>query len=184
MSRGVDIVILAEDERLRMLLRRYLIKLGYTHHKIRELLPSVFSRFETSCLLWVQEEYPDQVQAMRDKARHITTALIIGIDADEETVAARLSEMNDLLKVAGIKRRGGNEHIAIVVARRNVETWMYYLEGNSVDETTDYKPLCKNLDNRKSALKLANLLRESTLPSDVPASIQKARDELHRVPST
>ena len=182
MSSGVDVVILAEDERHRMLLHRHLRKRGYTHHKIR-ICPCA-QPFETSCLLFVKQQYPNEVQALRDKAHRVTGALLVVVDADDSTVEERLHEMDELLSAAGKGQRADNEHIAIIVARRNVETWMFYLAENTVDEEADYKPRCRSFDNGEFATKFANFTwPRRELPIDCPSSLRYACEaELPRLP--
>jgi hypothetical protein len=173
MSSGVDVVILAEDERHRMLLHRHLRKRGYTHHKIR--ICPWWPRFETPCLSFVKAEYPNQVQALRDKSHRVTAALLVVADADDKALAERLSEMDDLLDAAGKLRRQPDENIAVVVAKRNIETWMFFLEGNKVDEETDYKSRCRSLDNGATTLAFANLSwPRQPMSEDCPPSLQHA----------
>lgn len=182
MSSGVDVVILAEDVRHRKLLHRYLIKRGYTYHKIRvcQWRPA----FETPCIKFVKERYPNEVQALRSKAHRVTGALLVVVDADQLEVEARLGEMDDLLTAAGKHRRHEDEHIAIVVPRRNIETWMFYLAGNAVDEETDYKPRCNRLDNGEIATRFAAFTwPRRPLPADCPPSLQYACEvELPHLP--
>lgn len=182
MSSGVDVVILAEDVRHRKLLHRYLIKRGYTYHKIRvcQWRPD----FETPCIKFVKEQYPNEVEALRAKAHRVTGALLVVVDADELLVEARLREMDDLLSSVGKERRSADEHIAIVVPRRNVETWLFYLAGNVVNEETDYKPQCRSFDNGEYATKFAGFtLPRRDLPADCPPSLRYACEvELPRLP--
>ena len=182
MNKGVDVVILAEDVRHRKLLRKYLRRRGYSHHKIREC--PWFPKFQAPCLSFVKAEYPLQVQALRDKAHRVNAALLTMVDADEKTVEQRIEEFDALLVADGKTRRADNENIAIVVARRNVETWFYFLEGNDVDEETNYKPLCGSLKNREFALKFAHLSwPRGELPRNCPPSLRRACEiELPKLP--
>ncbi len=182
MSKGVDIIILAEDERHRMLLYRHLRKRGYTPHKIR--ICEWFPKFQTPCLSFVKSEYANEVNAMRHKAHRVTGALIVVADADDLTVGERLQEFDKLLADAGQAKRGNIEHIAIVVPKRNVETWMYFLSGEQIDEETDYKPKCRNFDNGVSASQFASATWPlANLPDNSPASLKYVcESELTRLP--
>ncbi len=182
MSNGVDVIILAEDERHRMLLHRHLRKRGYTHHKIR--ICGWFPQFETPCLSFVKSEYPKQVEALRNKSHCVTSALIVVVDADDLTIDERLSELDKLLTSAGQTQRASTEHIAIVVPRRNIETWMYFLSGEKVDEETDYKSQCRNFDNGTSAQQFASATwPKPNLPYDSPPSLKHVcESELPRLP--
>ena len=182
MSKGVDVVILAEDVRHRKLLRKYLRRRGYSHHKIRDC--PWFPKFQTPCLSFVKVEYPLQVQALRDKAHRVNAALLTMVDADEKTVEQRIEELDALLIADGKVRRANNENIAIVVARRNVETWLFFLADNEVDEETNYKPRCASFKDGEIALNFAHLLwPRSELPPDCPPSLRHACEiELPRLP--
>ena len=83
--------------------------------------------------------------------------------------------MDDLLAATEQERRNLNEHIAIVVPRRNVETWLFYLAGNVVDEETDYKPRCNSFDNGAYATKFAGFtVPRRDLPVDCPPALRYA----------
>lgn len=182
MSSGVDIVILAEDERHRMLLYRHLKKRGYPTRKIR--FCSWFPNFQTPCLSFVKYEYPKEVEALRRKAHRVTSALLVVIDADDLTVDERLNELDLLLTNAGHATRAVTEHIAIVVPKRNIETWMYFLSGADVDEETNYKPHCRSLNNGDIATEFASAtLSKADLPPNSPPSLMRAcESELPRLP--
>jgi hypothetical protein len=182
MSSGADVVILAEDERHRMLLHRHLRKRGYSHHRIR--IAPWFPNFTTPCLSFVKAEYPHQVQSLRDKAHRVTSALFVVADADDATVAERLRDLDDLLPASGKARRGDDEHIAVVVARRNIETWMFFLAGNEVDEESDYKPQCRSFDNGEYARRFADFTwPRRELSANCPPSLRHACEaELTRLP--
>ena len=181
-DKGVDVMILAEDKRHEMLLYRHLLSRGYTRHKIR--ICPWFPKYQTQGLPFVRAEYELQVQALRDKAHRVNAALLVMVDADDETVEQRLQELDALLFAADKPRRADEENIAIVVARRNVETWFFFLDGNAVDEETDYKTRCRAFKNGEFALKFANLSwPRGELPPDCPPSLRHACEiELLRLP--
>ena len=179
MSQAAQVFVLAEDLRHRMLIRRHLRKRGYTPHRITELpwLPN----YETPCLKFVLEELAVQVQAIR--AKHSSHSLIAVVDADDFTVAERIAQLEKRLTDSAQLPRQVGEPIAFVVPRRNVETWLHYLEGNAVDEETDYKPLCRSLDNGECARKFADCIVARSFIPPCPPSLEHAGTvELPKIP--
>ena len=86
------------------------------------------------------------------------------------------------MKRHAIEQRRTDEHIAVLVPKRNIETWIVYLQGISVDEESDYKrhPLAENC--KQAGIALAEQLGQE-LEAGCPQSLQIARDELkHRLP--
>jgi len=55
-------------------------------------------------------------------------------DADNLTVQDRKIEFDAALKADGQKPRQPDEPIAVVVPRRQIETWILHLRGEHVDE--------------------------------------------------
>jgi len=178
MSRAAEIVILAEDQNLRKVIRRYLRKkANYSRHHIRVITAS-----EASGLTLVQTQFPNQVQELRKTLKRRSAVLIIGADADEETVEARIQNLDRRLTNENIASRDSSEPIIFVIPKRNIETWMYYLAGNQVDEVTDYKPRCNKQVNDVWP---ANFVRfiNNPLPADCPDSLRRACEtELRRIP--
>jgi hypothetical protein len=84
-------------------------------------------------------QYPAEVGYYRDRSHSRKAALIVATDADTKTVARRERELEAALSDAGEGRRSPDEAIALLIPKRNVETWILCLVGESVDETTDYK---------------------------------------------
>ncbi len=60
------------------------------------------------------------------------------IDADMKKVVDRLNELDASLTAAALNVRQPDEKIGNFVPKRNVETWLHYLEGKTVDEDTSY----------------------------------------------
>ena len=181
MSSGVDVVILAEDENQRAFVRRHLRKRRFTHHRIYN------AQWWPGCrapgIEFVRHGYANEVRELRRRNR-ISSALIVAIDADDSLVSERIRELDELLVSDGQARRHPDENIAIVIPKRNIETWFQFLAGNQVDEETDYKTLWKNVKPGESAQKFANLTwPRNQLPDNCPPSLRQAcEQELTRLP--
>ncbi|WP_123580831.1 hypothetical protein [Abditibacterium utsteinense] len=138
---------------------------------------------ETPGITFVLSRYASEVHDLR--LAHSSQGLIVAIDADEETVERRKNQLNEKLREAGEPARGEQEAIAIVVPRRNVETWVWYLDGNAVDESTDYKRtfVRDNHDMAEAKRAFAEFIVSGQAPSEeCPPSLQDARAELLRIP--
>jgi hypothetical protein len=134
-SLRVYVIVVLEDTRHEMLVRRYLKKKGMGEREMRiERSPSGRGNAEG----WVRKTFLTEVNEYR--RRQAKTALIVVIDADNLTVQDRWRQLDQALEEGG-KRRVDVEHeqIARLVPKRNVETWILCLNGHDVDEEADYK---------------------------------------------
>ena len=135
MSKGCLVVVIAEDEHHEMLVRRYLKRHGLEKHEIRiERSPSGQGSAEN----WVRKRFVIEVSEYR--SRHAQTKLIVIIDADTHTVHSRIRQLDQALTDSQKPIVDTSaEHVARLVPKRNVETWILCLDGHLVDEGTDYK---------------------------------------------
>lgn len=132
---------------------------------------------------YVRQQFPAEVQYYRAKANHQRVALIVVIDADLDTVAKRQRQLDDTL---GELSRRPDERIALMVPRRNIETWMTVLLDPSTvdaDEDTDFSPRFRrrHAEARANAGPLfAEFLRRGPQPGDRP-SLAAVRPEIARL---
>jgi hypothetical protein len=74
------------------------------------------------------------------------------------------------------------QRIAIVIPRRNIESWVHFAETRQIDETTDFKPQYRDSKACRNAADVAiEICRTSTDQSAVPPSLATACLELRRV---
>lgn len=179
-SRCATVVVLAEDKRQQQLIRKYLRRRNFATSQIREVAAPVG---QTQNVGYVLERYAVEVNAMRSATYSV--GLIVVIDADDNTVLERKAQLEDELRKADTRLRAEGEAVALVVPRRNVETWIWHLEGNEVDEETDYKgkPVRPGHDMAEAKRQFAEFLVTGQEPfAGCPLSLQDARMELKRVP--
>jgi hypothetical protein len=134
-SSRVTAIVVLEDDRHAMLIRRYLKKHGLGEREIRlQRSPSGEGNAEG----WVRKTFAKEVNVYR--GRYAKTALIVVIDADNHTVQDRYRQLDRTLEDGG-KQRVDVEHeqIARLVPKRNIETWILCLNGHDVSEGDDYK---------------------------------------------
>jgi hypothetical protein len=136
MSNSARVVVLAEDSCHQRFARRYLERLGYQGNEIRFLpLPSGRGCGEQ----FVRNKYPEEVQDHRRRAARSQKALVVLIDADTQTVIRRQTDLREELTSAHLEPRGEAERIVHLIPKRNIETWILCLTGDTVDEDTDYR---------------------------------------------
>jgi hypothetical protein len=140
MSKPSFVIVLAEDQRQRQLIYRYLRTAGVLPAQIRfHISPSGRGSAEQ----WVRENFVVQVRTCR--ARHAQTSLFILLDADTNHVQDRLDVLDKALVSARqnpIDRK--RDSIARLIFKRNVETWILFLAleetvNPPIDEKIDYK---------------------------------------------
>lgn len=175
MSGFASIVVLAEDRPQQNFLRAALKKLGHSGQLIVDA--PVLGQDNN----WVRSNLLREVAILR-KTTYLK-AVIAVTDADDATVEERKNWIESELKPV---RRSG-ENIVYVIPRRHIETWIWYLEGNTVDEVTNYKkekggPVKKEHDLAVVKRRFADYIQSGQEPfPDCPPSLQDARSELRRV---
>jgi len=181
LSRCARIIVLLEDARHEQFIRKYLRERGFSHREIQvEPAPAGKSKDVN----FVLERYAAEANAQRNA--HYSRGLIVVIDADDYAVPERKSQLDEKLHKAGYARRAEAEAIAIVVPSRNIETWIWYFLGNSVEEATNYKTsqLGSGSDVASEVKRhFADYIVSGQEPfSGCPPALQDARVELNRVP--
>ena len=140
---------------------------------------------------YVREHYAREVQAARAAGRTGPVGLVVHIDADPtHTVRERHAQLAAALRDAGEKPRQPGEHIAELVPKRNIETWIYALDGSlgagpgPLDEAKAYPKLGSPRACATAAETFADHARLATIPAvakDVP-SLKDGLEELRRLP--
>lgn len=175
-QRRAIVVILCEDRQQEVFARHFLQKRGFSGPFRVEVCP----KGEQSGEQYVRERYPNEVKAYRSKRNHLSIYLVVLIDADNKTVDERLQQLDSALEDDSQPRRQEDENIAVFVPKRNIETWIHYLKGETVDEETAYPKLPKESDCKPS---VENLLTQCPhgLDEDAPPSLHTACGELQRI---
>jgi hypothetical protein len=123
----VQLVILCEDLQQEVFARHFFLKYGFDYRKIRIQRPL---SGKGSGEQGVRKQYPQEVRTYRCKSHHLGIKVAVLIDADpSSTVQQRLSQLDKALEADGQAKRQPDEQIAIFVPKRNIETWIHYLKG-------------------------------------------------------
>lgn len=187
MSKPTAVIVLCEDNRTFSFTRSYLKQCGIN----RGIRPVISPR--GSAFTFVVNSFPAQVNAYRfAKARRIHTWLIAVVDADADTVAHRIGEMDRSLRQAQEPRvrtmRIQDEMIVRLVPRRNIETWILALNTTAVDEDKNYKETIRKTAEEWSALiptavaSFFTLTRQNAyLPDNLIHSLRLGAGEMRRL---
>lgn len=174
--RRVQIVALCEDKQQEFFVRHFLLAMGWGKKRWAAI------RYETSpsgkgaASGWVLQSFPKELQYYRQHKNKVASALIVMIDADNQRVETRIKSLEDHCTRIGLPFRTQEEAVAIAVPKRNIETWIAYLEGCDVDEGQDYKAMGKAMviDCRSCISNLASACKAKALPPGAPDSLAMA----------
>lgn len=180
-TRRVKIVLLCEDSQHEAFARRFLKGMGWNTRELRvEKSPSASGSAEQ----WVRESFPSELETYRRRKPRAASALIAMTDADSTDVQTRIKGFETACNSRQIPFRAADEAVAIVVPKRNIETWLRYLAGESVDEESYYPKLERERGCKLAVDRLLNMCRSRGLPADAPSALAAACDEYLRVKSS
>lgn len=179
-KRTARFVILCEDSQQAVFIKHFLKNHGFDNKKMRF---EIGSKGKGSGEQYVRTQYVEEVKFYRRISSYspIGTSLIVMIDADKHSVAERLHQLDLALEANSQSKRQSNEKIAIFVPKRNIETWIHYLMGESVDEEKAYSKLPRQRDCKPYLKKLVEEICPTGLPKDAPPSLHAACEELQRI---
>lgn len=178
-------IVLVEDQRHEMLVRRYLGERGVGQHEVRTVQ---FPAGKGSAEQWIRTQFAKEVSAYRHRrhGRRANTALIVMVDADNLTVEQRKTQLDHALEEAEVPLLGPNEAVARLIPKRNVETWILCLHGREVEEQSDYKGTrhdWNELIPRASVVLYQWTRPNAVAPSYCVNSLTRGIEELQRLES-
>lgn len=181
MSKASLVIALLEDDRHRTLIYQYLLRTGLKAHEIRiHRSPSGRGSADN----WVRKRFVEETKLYRRRQARARSALIVMIDADTLSVRHRFHQLDEVLQQGGVAALAEDDHIARLVPKRNVETWILCLNRAAVDEATDYKTTHKDwtLLIPLAAEALNTCVRsDSNLPASCIDSLRTGVVELRRL---
>ena len=177
-KRRVKNVLLCEDRQHEAFFRYYLEQIGYNPRKLDVQKASTGSGEQ-----WVRNRYPIELRAYR-KHSEDTHNLIVVIDGDGRSLEDRRAQLQSASSAESLPERGEDEAVSILVPRRNIETWIRYLQGEPVqeDHREAYPKLGRESDcygavDRLLAIRANNWMA----PDDCPPSLRAGLVELRRL---
>ena len=179
MARVSDVVVLAEDERHQRFAFHYLKRLGNFSSPRFIISPSGRGSAEQ----FVRERYANEVREFRRRSARASTALIVVIDSDRGDISTRIAQLQEVLVAAQLQPRVCTEKIAHLIPKRNIETWILCLDGQTVDEESDYSG-DQDVDSRirGAALTFFQWTRpNATIPQHCVPSLRTGVMEIRRL---
>lgn len=179
-TKGVQVVILCEDLQQECFIRRLLKLRGCKkyHFRSEKRPPSCGSGEQ-----FVRKQFPRELDKCRSRWRsHPGTrlCLIVCMDADTQTVEDRVRSLRKACDDGGVQFRGQDEPVCLVVPKRNIETWLAYLRGETVDEETVYPKYDCQSKCQQGVERLDEMCRHKRLRPSPPPSLLVACDEFGR----
>lgn len=173
-ARRVRIVLLCEDSQHEAFTTRFLEGMGWNKREIYvEKSPSAVGSAEQ----WVREKFPIELRIYRRRRQRAASALIAMIDADEKTIQDRIHEFERECNSMQIPFLANDEAVAIAVPKRNIETWIHYLNGNSVNEEAPYPKLARERHCKPAVKNLVEMCKSTGLEPDAPPALAVACNE-------
>jgi hypothetical protein len=148
---------------------------------IRELRVKKSPSAGGSAEQWVRQEFPVELRVYRQRRQRAASALIAMIDADTKDVKDRIEEFEDKCKSMQIPFRDSDEAVAIVVPKRNIETWIHYLNRESVNEEDNYPKLDQERSCKLAMNHLVGLCKSTGIKPDAPPALAAACEEYCRI---
>lgn len=175
---SASVVLLCEDLQTDMFLRRFLRR-RFGRGFRRRIHSVPFAAGSGSGEQRVREQFPDQLQLVRDRRGVV---LIAVTDADTESAEARRTQLQQQCAGRGITAVRDSDPVLVVVPRRSIETWFHYLSGHEFDETTRYRHLRREADCEPLADRLYDMChKQQKLAEPAPASLVEACQEYPRL---
>lgn len=177
-----EIIILCEDKQQAVFATTFVKEyFNLNEHRVR-IIPFEAGRGAQDQA--VRLKYAGEVRAYRRRAHRMQIALVVVIDADIKTVQERKDDLDATLGEANLQKRGDNERIYIFVPKRNIETWIHFRKGETVNENDEYLRFRGNESACKpEVIDLAQqCLQRRALAEDTPDSLKDASLELRRIP--
>ncbi len=186
MSRDVRVVILCEDDQHEQFARTFLREyLRWSRRQERRFVEirNVSRSFLGSADKAVRQRYPDELQLYRIGCKKQSgLRLIVIIDGDKQGAEARLHSLDKSCKSKNVSLKKNSEKIALLAPTWNIETWLAYLKGETVDETRKNYP--KSISSEDLQLRveaLTRMCRNNNLRQPAPPSLVAACEEFKRL---
>lgn len=168
--RRVQLVILCEDRQHAAFVRRFVEAGGWEKRQLDVILNP---KGRGSGEQWVRERYALEVQKLRS-APHVARALVAVIDEDKGGAGRRDAQLAQALEDWNLPARKPKEAILHIVPERNIESWLEYLTGAVVDQTTSYPKLAQERDCGPMVSTLKGMCEAGRLREPAPPSLERA----------
>ncbi len=176
-KKSSQVIILCEDTQQECFVRRFLFTASGIEGKMLRVVKNPSGK--GSGEQFVRKEFPNQLIALR--GRHAKTDLIVVIDADISEVSSIKSKLNSSCSELNITQRNDTERVAFIIPKRNIETWIHYLNGNEVNEQSVYPKQQKESDCQSAVDYLYEICCDGQRQTDLPESLLDACREYKKL---
>ena len=175
MTKSVQMVLVCEDRQHHVFVRRFLKTMGWRVDRLRiESSPAGRGAGDQ----FVRSRYLKELKGLRDGV-----ALLTMLDGDAVGLAGRLRQLKHAGDDARLAAPDRNSVFA-VVPTWNIETWLAYLDGDTVDEANpNYPRLERERQCQGHVDALAAMCRARKLREPAPTALVAACEEYHRLAS-
>lgn len=174
-GRRVNLVLLCEDKQHEVFARRFLSSRKWSIRQMRVERGSGGSQEQ-----YVREQFPKELKAYRGKRAKVESqALIVVTDGDEATRNGRMKMLDEECDKKGEERRRQDERVAVFIPTWNIETWLAYLDGETVDESRKDYPGFKGRERecQRHVSTLVDMCQRKQLREPAPDSLIAACEE-------
>ena len=127
--------VLCEDKKHEAFARRLLERMGVGRRRVHvEKAPSG----KGAASRWVMDRYAEVRRRARAKRHQLRLGFLVIVDGDSEGRDARFREAHP----PG-NERSADERVALWIPTWSIETWVLWLNGADVDESTPLKHTCR-----------------------------------------
>lgn len=172
-------IILCKDKQTQCFMRSFLKGQGISRRKMICIDLPVGGCGEQ----YVRKCYPDELEKLR-ATNYNRKVLFVCTDADNKTIEERKYLLEDECNKQKVQHRGNNDFVAFVIPKRNIETWIYFIENirESIDEFTDYGHFDGNeKEHGKTGEILSKMATEGSLHKSPLLSLQFFQKEYDRL---
>lgn len=173
MSRSIQWVLLCEDTQHETFVRRFLKVSVWSTGRLRvEKAPPGKGSGEQ----FVRERFPKELAGYRSERNRVAQCLIVVRDGDAQGVDARGRELADACRAQGIAPQSDDDNnVVILIPTWNIETWLAYLNGATVDESrSNYPRLNRPRDCHSATITLFQMCKQQELRKPAPTSLEAA----------
>ena len=109
--------------------------------------------------------------------RGMKSGVIAVIDADKREVQDRVRGFDKACEEQDVPRRKPDECVLYVIPKRNIETWLAYLRGETVNEETAYPRHVSPRSCDREVDRLDAMCTDRRLEGEPPTSLVRCCDE-------
>jgi hypothetical protein len=170
-TRRAQIVLLCEDLQQEVFIRRFLSGMGWNTRSIRSVIsPAAKGAGEQ----WVRNTFPLELRVYRQRMHRAASGLIVAIDADTKGVQDRYDELKVACRAHQVDFMQNDEAVALVIPKRNIETWIHHLNGHMVDEEKVYPKLERERECQPAVSNLIASCRAGSPTDGMPPALKSA----------